>query len=136
MNIRRILYVAAFCAIAALLYYNQQSDITPLPQAITRDSVLQVFKTQTGQIPDDLIKAGYSPTDIYFPGDYEGQAGDEFYVSLAQGEKYLTLKYVIRAKDSDDKLEYFNKDKWENFKPPAGKFEQYQLQDGAWKKVD
>jgi hypothetical protein len=135
MNIRRILYIGAFCLIAAFLYYNQQSDIAPVPQEITQDSVLQAFKNQTKQIPDDLLKAGYQPTDVYFTDDYEGQAGDEFYVSLAQGEKFITLKYVVRAKDSNDKLEYYCKDRWENFKPPAGKFQQYQLQDGAWKKV-
>lgn len=136
MNIRRILYVAVFCAIAAFFYYNQQSDNITVPPAITQQSVLQAFKTQNAQLPDDLVQAGYHPDGIYFPGDYQGQAGNEFYVSLAQGEKYLTLKYMIRATDSPDKLEYYCKDRWENYRPPAGKFEQYQLQDGAWEKVD
>jgi hypothetical protein len=137
MNIRRILYIAVFCAIAAFFYYNQQpSDITTVPQAIKQQSVLQTFKAQTAQLPEDLTKAAYHPDGIYFPGDYQGQAGNEFYVSLAQGEKYLTLKYMIRATDSADRLEYYCKDRWENYRPPAGKFEQYQLQDGAWEKVD
>jgi hypothetical protein len=134
MNIRRILYIGAFCLIVAFLYYNQQSEVTPIPPTLSEDSVLESFQ-QKSQIPEELAQTGYEATDIFFPDDYQGQAGDEFYVTLAQGDKFLTFKYLIRTQEKGEELEYYLKDKWENYKPPAGKFRQYQRQDSGWKEI-
>ncbi|HEX3012591.1 MAG TPA: hypothetical protein VHQ70_11300 [Syntrophomonadaceae bacterium] len=135
MNIRRILYITILGLIVAFLYYNGQQTAAPLPETKDQKSVLSAFKDQSSLIPEDLRQANYHLTDIYFPGDYEGSAGDEFYVSLAQDKQFLTLKYVIRSADNDTKLEYYCKDRWKQFKPPTGKFEQYQMQDGRWTSI-
>lgn len=131
MNIRRIIYIVALCLIAAVVYYSGQESYTPGPEPITREAVLDAFTGPTG-IPEDLLRDNYHPADLYFSGDYEGNAGDEFYVTLAAGDKTITLKYLIRSVGSPAQLEYYCKDRWEEYKPPAGKFEHYVMQNNAW----
>ncbi|MEN6460329.1 MAG: hypothetical protein ABFC94_03020 [Syntrophomonas sp.] len=138
MNARRIIYIIALAIVAVVLYYsgnnNQYLNNEPV---ITRETILNEFKDFAGHQKESKSLVGdFKTTDIFFPADFDGYQGDEFYVTVQDGQTIATLKYVIKEKVEKSakttQLEYRLKDTWRNFKPPQGKFETYHLQGNKW----
>lgn len=135
MNARRIIYIIALVIVGMIVYYSGDNSQYPETESsITRKTILNDFKDFTGHKNEAKSLAGnFKTTDIFFPDDFNGSQGDEFYVTVQNGQLIATLKYVITEKDGNTRqLEYILKDTWENFKPPQGKFETYHLQDNKW----
>jgi hypothetical protein len=139
MKARRIIYIIAMTIIAVVVFYSSSNNQYPQePPAITRQAILNDFRDFSGhQNESKSLTGDYKTSDIFFPPDFYGNAGDEFYVTVKGGQTIATLKYVIIEKADDSKttqLEYKLKDTWKNFKPPQVKFETYHLQDNKWVK--
>jgi hypothetical protein len=137
MNARRIIYIIALAIVGMVVYYSGSFNQYPETESfITREAILNDFKDFSGHQSESKTLAGnYKTTDIFFPADYNGSQGDEFYVTVQDGQAITTLKYVIKEKaNKPHQLEYQLKDTWENFKPPQGKFETYHLQENKWEK--
>jgi hypothetical protein len=135
MSARRIVYLIALVIVGIVVYYSGSYNQYPVTESyITKESILNNFKNFSGYQNDAKTLTGnYKTTDIFFPADYSGSQGDEFYVTIQDGQTVITLKYVIKERsDKPHQLEYQLKDTWENFKPPQGKFETYHLQDNRW----
>lgn len=141
MKIRRFIYLIVFGMVAFMIFkYGDGREIVP-PQSISKQDVLNDFADlQDNQgIPSGTLGGNYFTTEVFYPDDYIGDQGDEFYVSMEDGHDMLTQKYTIKeigsTQEKSGKLQYELKDNWENFKPPAGKYESYKYDGKKWTKV-
>lgn len=144
MKIRNFIYLVAFGIIAFLIFkHGTGDDITPAPlPSISKQAVLEDFADlkDNPSIPSGSLGGTYYTTEVFFPDDYTGDIGDEFYVCMEDGHKLLTQKYVIykttAQQGQDESLQYKLKDSWEDFKPPKGKYESHKYDGKTWTKVE
>ena len=143
MNIRRLIYVLAL-VIAALLIYNynledkQSPQLTPPEVTVSKESILNDFVDLTDKnTPEPVLGGTFYPTYGYFPADFQGKEGDMFYISMEDGHIGYTQKYSIQAidKTQGNKTTYELIDKWEDYRPPEGRFEKYRYDGSKWAKV-
>ncbi len=141
MKMRRYIYLIVFVMVGFMIYqYGDGKTIAP-PQSISKQDVMKDFADLKGNkdIPSATLGGNYFATEVFFPDDYVGEQGDEFYVSMEDGHVMLTQKYIIEvigaSKDKSGKLLYKLKDNWENFRPPAGKYESYKYDGKTWTKA-
>jgi len=142
MKARRVIYLLAFLLVGFIVFkYGQGNEITPAP-SISKQDVLKDFADlkDNQDIPDGTLGGSYYTTAVFFPDDYVGDRGDEFYVSMEDGHVMLTQKYTIQeigaTKEKSGKLLYKVKDNWENFRPPTGKYETYKYDGQKWVKTE
>lgn len=140
MKIRRMIYLLVFALLAYFLYVNSQTELIAAPQSITQQEIFADFADLTeNDIPEASLGGQYFTTEIFFPDDYVGDAGDEFYVSMEDGHTIYTQRYIIQEigaqSEKAGKLVYKLKANWENFQPPAGKYESYKFDGEEWNKV-
>lgn len=143
MKARRIIYLIVFLMAAVFIFkYGDNRQIVFYPDSISKQDVLKDFAdlSDNKNIPAGELGGNYFATEVFFPDDYIGDQGDEFYVTLEDGHMQLTQKYLIeKVATKGDKsgiLKYKLKENWENFKPPAGKYESYKFDGKKWTKVD
>lgn len=136
MNIRRAIYLMALVLIG-LIVYSSGSDNYQVDPSLSKQSILKEFLDLSNYQPDlKSLPGSYKATDIYFPQDFNGYKGDEFYVTMQDEQNVATIKYIIAEKDAKKgTLVYKLKDIWKDFKPPQGKFETYHWQENQWTKI-
>jgi len=139
MKSRRILYLLAMALVAYFLYTNTQTKTIDTPQSITHQQIFTDFADLSdNDIPEATLGGTFFTTEIFFPGDFTGDAGDEFYVTMEDGHTMYTQRYIIEKETQSDKtakLVYKLKVNWENFRPPAGKYESYKFDGEKWTQV-
>ena len=140
MKPRRILYLLAMALVAYFLYTNTQTETIDTPQSITHKEIFADFADLSdNDIPEATLGGTFFTTEIFFPADFIGDAGDEFYVTMEDGHTMYTQRYIIEKKinqpDETAKLVYKLKVNWENFRPPAGKYESYKFDGEKWAQV-
>ncbi|MEA1961672.1 MAG: hypothetical protein U9N81_10465 [Bacillota bacterium] len=139
MNKRRLIYIYIFLITIVFVYVYQESksDILVDP-FIDKQSIVEDFiDLSDNTIPSGILGGTFYATEIYFPEKFSGIKGDSFYVALEDGHVMITAHYNIVAANGDDAKEpllYEIKDSWDNFRPPAGKFESYNYLDETWKR--
>ena len=140
MKIRRVIYLLAFALVAYFLYLNSQAGVIVSPQSITKQEIFSDFADLSGNnIPKATLGGQYFTTEVFFPDDFVGDAGNEFYVSMEDGHTLYTQRYIIEEIGAQPKkagkLVYKLKVNWENFRPPARKYESYKFDGKKWTKV-
>ncbi|MDD2372683.1 MAG: hypothetical protein WC109_06530 [Syntrophomonadaceae bacterium] len=130
MNWRRVIYIALVVFVAALIFRNI-SDTKPEPPEALFDQ--QVILHDFKHLEHPAYKEGgeYQPDSIYFPSDYTGDRGDEFYLSIKNDQGITTLKYVLERTPSGQ-LEYKLKNRWKDVTLPADRFESYKYENDKW----
>lgn len=141
MKTRGIIYLLAFALIAYFLYTNSQNEPIAPPQSITRQEIFADFADlRDNDIPEASLGGTFFTTEIFFPADFIGDAGDEFYVTMEDGHTLYTQRYIIEKEearpDETARLIYKLKVNWENFRPPAGKYLSYKFDGEKWTKVN
>lgn len=140
MKIRSFIYLTVFLIIGFIMFkYGDGKDIMP-PASIDKDTVMADFADlKDNEVPAGKVGGTYYTTQIAFPEDYMGDQGDEFYVSMEDGHVTLTQRYIIEevgaTKEKSGKLVYKVKASWDNFVPPAGKYETYKNDGKSWTKI-
>ncbi len=140
MKIRSFIYLIVFVAVGLIIFkYGEGQDIVA-PTSISKQEILADFADlQDNDIPEATLGGTYFPTSISFPDDFVGDQGDEFYVSMEDGHVTLTQRYIIEqigaSKEKSGKLVYKRKANWENYTPPAGKYETHKYDGKTWTKV-
>lgn len=136
MKIRRILYLLALALLAYFLYTYNQTETVKAPPSITRQEIFADFADLAdNDIPEATLGGTFFTTDVFFPADFIGEAGDEFYVTMEDGHTLYTQRYIIEMvnqKDLPVKLIYKPKVNWEGFRPPDGKYESYKFDGEKW----
>lgn len=140
MKIRTVVYLLVFAFMAYFLYNYNQVEAIVAPPSITQQQIFSDFADLTdNDIPAASLGGQFFTTEIFFPDDFVGDAGNEFYVSMEDGHVLYTQRYIIQEIDAQQgkagKLVYKLKANWENFRPPAGKYESYKFDGEKWKKV-
>lgn len=141
MKIRSFIYLTVFLIIGFFLFkYGDGREIVP-PASIDKEAVMTDFADlKDNDVPAGKVGGAYYTTQIAFPDDFVGDQGDEFYVSLEDGHVALTQRYIIEevgaTKEKSGKLIYKLKANWENFVPPAGKYETYKYDGKSWSLVE
>jgi hypothetical protein len=141
MKSRRIIYLLAVALVAYFLYTNNtHTETIDAPQAITHQQIFTDFADlKDNSIPKATLGGTYFTTEVFFPRDFTGDAGDEFYVSMEDGHTMYTQRYIIYKEqiqsDKTAKLVYKLKANWENYRPPAGKYESYKFDGEKWTQV-
>ena len=140
MKPRRIIYLLAMALVAYFLYTNTQTETIDTPQSITHKEIFADFADLSdNDIPEATLGGTFFTTEIFFPADFIGDAGDEFYVTMEDGHTMYTQRYIIEKKinqpDETAELVYKLKVNWENFRPPAGKYESYKFDGEKWTQV-
>ena len=139
---RRIIYII-FLAVGAYIIYNlglSNPGTDPIAN-IDKKAILQDFSDlRDNNVPPGTLGGSFYPTYLFFPKDFQGKNGDEFYLSMEDGHIMLTQKYIIQPQVSKDgkptQLLYQVKDTWENYRPPLGKFETYSFNGEIWNKEE
>jgi len=130
VNWRRVIYVALVVFVAAVLFRNiSGTKPQPPPEPLfDQQMILREFKQLGHQA---YTEGDYQPDSIYFPYDYTGDRGDEFYLTIKNKEGIATLKYVLK-KNSSGELEYALKNRWQDVNLPPDRFESYRFEDNDW----
>ncbi|CFX53308.1 Uncharacterized [Syntrophomonas zehnderi OL-4] len=142
MKTRNVIYLITFAIIAFLIFKYGGGEDTPPLASISKQDVLEDFADLQDNpgIPSGTLGGTYYTTEVFFPDDYTGDLGNEFYVAMEDGHSILTQKYVIykttAQTDQSESLQYKLKDSWEDFKPPAGKYESHKYDGKKWIKVE
>lgn len=140
MKIRSFIYLTVFIIVGFVLFkYGDGREIMP-PASISQEAVMADFADlKDNDVPAGKLGGTYYTTQVAFPDDYTGDQGDEFYVSMEDGHVALTQRYIIEevgaSKEKSGKLVYKLKASWEDFIPPAGKFETYEYDGKSWNKT-
>ena len=140
MKIRSFIYLIVFLLIGLLIFkYGEGQEIVP-PESVSKQDILTDFADlQDNDIPAGTLGGTYFTTAVSFPDDFVGDQGDEFYVSMEDGHVALTQRYIIEqigaSEDKSGKLIYKLKANFENFTPPAGKYETHKYDGKSWSKV-
>lgn len=140
MKIRSFIYLTVFLIIGFILFkYGDSQEIMP-PASLDKDAIMTDFADlKDNDIPVGKLGGIYYTTQICFPDDFMGDQGDEFYVSMEDGHVTLTQRYIIEevgaTKEKSGNLVYKLKADWENFVPPAGKYETYKYDGKNWTKI-
>lgn len=140
MKIRSFIYLIAFIVIGLIIFkYGDGKEIVP-PSSIGKQDILKDFADlQENDVPQGTMGGTYFTTAISFPDDFVGDQGDEFYVSMEDGHVALTQRYIIEqigaTKEKSGKLIYKLKANFENYTPPAGKYETHKYDGKTWTKV-
>ena len=140
MKIRSFIYLLAFLIIGLIIFkYGDGREIIP-PASISKQDILTDFADlRDNDIPDGTMGGTYFTTAISFPDDFVGDQGDEFYVSMEDGHVALTQRYIIEqigaSKEKSGKLVYKLKANFENYTPPAGKYETRKYDGKTWTEV-
>jgi len=125
--------------LAVLLIYNystpqdeQMPDIS-----VSKNQILDDFKSlEQKDFGQGVLGGSFYPTYAYFPHDFDGKDGDMFYICAEDGHIVVTHKYKIRVGDSAGaKVEYELIEKWEDYRPPEGRFETYSFDGTSWSEV-
>jgi hypothetical protein len=140
MKSRRIFYLLALAVVAYYLYTNSQIETINTPSSITHKEIFADFADLSdNDIPEATLGGTFFTTEVFFPDDFTGDDGDEFYVTMEDGHTMYTQRYIIQMEetkpDETPKLVYRLKVNWENFRPPAGKYESYQFDGAKWTQV-
>lgn len=134
MNWRRVIYIALVVFVAAVIFRNiPDSNVEPPQKLLHQQIILKDFKDLQNQVYKE--KGNYKPDSIYFPYDYTGDRGDEFYLTVKNENNVATLKYVVQE-NSQGELEYLQKNRWEDVTLPLDRFESYQYQDNDWVNIN
>lgn len=140
MKIRSFIYLIVFLIIGLIIFkYGDGREIVP-PASIGKQDILADFvDLQDNDVPEGTLGGTYYTTAISFPDDFMGDQGDEFYVSMEDGHVALTQRYIIEqigaTKEKSGQLVYKLKANFENFTPPAGKYETHNYDGKTWSKV-
>lgn len=141
MKTRGIIYLLAFALIAYFLYSGSQNN-EPIvaPQSINRQAILADFADLSdNDIPEASQGGTFVTSEIFFPADFNGDGGDEFYVTMEDGHTLYTQRYIIeKAQTEPDetvRLVYRLKANWENFRPPVGKYESHKFDGEKWTEI-
>lgn len=140
MKIRSVIYLIVFLMVGLVLFkYGEGREIVA-PTSISKPDILADFADlKDNEIPEAALGGIYYTTAIYFPDDFVGDQGNEFYVSMADGHVTLTQRYIIEqiggSKEKSGKLVYKLKSNWENFTIPAGKYETHKYDGKTWSTV-
>ncbi|HRW12015.1 MAG TPA: hypothetical protein P5549_02710 [Syntrophomonas sp.] len=136
MNFRRVFYIIALALAAYFLYAHNQTETVRETPAISQQEIFADFADLAdNDIPKATLGGTFFTTDVFFPADFLGEAGDEFYVTMEDGHTQYTQRYIIATevqKDLSVKLVYQPKANWEGFRPPDGKYESYQFDGEKW----
>lgn len=129
MNWRRVIYIALVVFVAAMIFRNiPDTKPEPLEPLVYQKVILNDFKNLEHPA---YKEGGYRPDSIYFPYDYTGDRGDEFYLTIKNEAGIATLKYVLE-KNSSGELEYILKNRWPDVNLPADRFESYKYENSNW----
>lgn len=128
MNWRRVIYIAVLVFVAAMIFRSFPDTESQRQPLLSQPIILNDFK--------DLEHAAYTegdyrPDSIYFPYDYTGDKGDEFYLTIINEAGIVTLKYVLQE-DPSGKLKYILKDRWPDVNLPLDRFESYRFENSDW----
>lgn len=140
MKIRSFIYLMVFLFIGLIIFnYGNEKEIAP-PASISKQDICTDFENlQDNDVPAGQLGGIYYTTHISFPDDFLGDKGDEFYVSMEDGHNTLTQRYIIEeigaSEEKSGNLVYKLKINWENYVPPAGKFETYRYDGKKWTKI-
>lgn len=142
MNIRRIIYIAVIIFVAIVFFrgfINEPAKDIYGSEPLSQQKLLADFKALPGNTLKDKDSGEvYNVSVMLFPENFKGESGDAFYVEMKKGENHLTIMYRIREvgnNEDEKKLEYVQKNRWENIKLPEQKFEVYQWQNNQWEKL-
>lgn len=134
MNWRRVIYIALVIFVAAVIFRNiPDSNVESHQKLLHQQIILNDFKDL--QHPAYKEDGNYQPDSIYFPYDYTGDRGNEFYLSIKNEHGITTLKYVLQE-SSEGNLEYLLKNRWEDVTLPLDRFESYQYQGNDWVNIN
>ncbi len=136
MNTRRIIYLLALALVAYFLFAHNQTETKQPPPSISRQEIFADFADLAdNDIPEATLGGTFFTTDVFFPADFIGEAGDEFYVTMEDGHNQYTQRYIIETKVQKDlsvELIYKPKANWQGFRPPEGKYESYKFDGEKW----
>ena len=140
MKIRSFIYLIVFLIVGFIIFKYGEGQEIVAPTSISKQEILADFADlQDNDIPEATLGGTYFTTAISFPDDFVGDQGDEFYVSMEDGHAPLTQRYIIEqigaTKEKSGKLVYKLKANWENFTPPAGKYETHKYDGKTWTTV-
>ena len=140
MKIRSFIYLIVFLIVGFIIFKYGDGQEIVAPTSISKQAVLADFADlQNNEIPEAELGGAYFTTAISFPDDFVGDQGDEFYVSMEDGHVTLTQRYIIEqigaSEGKSGKLVYKLKANWENFTPPAGKYETFKYDGKTWTTV-
>lgn len=133
MNWRRVIYIALVVFMAAMVFKNIP-DTKPQPPEPVFDQQVILHDFKHLEHPA-YTEGNYQPDSIYFPYDYTGDRGDEFYLTIKNQEEIVTLKYVLQ-KNSAGELEYILKNRWKDVNLPTDRFESYKYEDNDWVNIN
>ena len=140
MKIRSFIYLIVFLVVGLIIFKYGEGQEMVAPTSISKQDILADFvDLQNNEIPEAALGGTYYTTAISFPDDFIGDQGDEFYVSMEDGHVTLTQRYIIEqivaSNEKSGKLVYKLKANWENFIPPAGKYETHKYDGKTWTTV-
>jgi len=133
LNWRRIIYIAALIIVAGVIFKDiPDPNSVPPETLLNKKIILNDFKDLKHPLYED---SKYQPSIIYFPYDYTGDKGDEFYLTIIMAQNTTTVKYVLE-KDASGELKYYLKDRWPDITLPVERFESYIYEDNTWVKIN
>lgn len=139
MKPRRIAFLLAFILLAYYFYSVNKADTVSPPASITKQQIFTDFSDlQDNQMPEDSSGGTFKTLAVYFPDDFLGDEGDEFYVTMDNGSELYTQRYIIYGEAPADKavkLVYRLKVSWKNYRPPAGQYDSYNFDGDKWTEV-
>lgn len=140
MKIRSFIYLIVFLIVGFIIFKYGDGQEIAAPASINKQDILTDFADlQNNDIPKATLGGTYFTTAVFFPDDFVGDQGDEFYVSMEDGHVTLTQRYIIEqigaSKEKSGKLVYKLKANWDNFTPPAGKYETHKYDGKTWTTV-
>ncbi len=138
MKARRPIYIIAL-ALAVFLIYNwvpEKQESASLN--ISKEKILKDFENlKDKNIPMAVLGGTFYTTRAYFPLDFSGEAGNVFYVSMEDGHIAVTQKYMLKyEKSSASSYVYDFIQRWEDYRPPQGRFETYSFNGSQWTKEE
>ncbi|MGI5912930.1 MAG: hypothetical protein ACOX6E_10215 [Syntrophomonadaceae bacterium] len=133
MNWRRVIYVTIMIFIIVIIFQNvPEATSVSSPKLLTKEIVLNHFQQRQHPVYEDNC---YQPCFMHFPYDYNGDRGDNFYITMINDDGFVTIKYTIQ-KSSTGELDYQQKNRWPDVNLPTERFETYRYENENWSKIN